>query len=265
MALLFFLVSFGTSVAGGICGIGGGGIIKPVLDFWGIASVAAASFLSGCTVLSMSLYNVGGNLAGRSAGIELRTGTPLALGAAAGGLLGSRLFSWLRSFAPSEGAVGAVQSICLLILVLGTLIYTLKKSSIRPHQVRNPAGCAVIGLGLGAFSSFLGIGGGPFNLVVLHYFFAMETKRAAANSLYIILFSQIANLLSLCLTSSIPEFQPQTLALMVSGGICGGVLGRRLSKQMDNETVDRLFIGLLVVIIGICLYNTGRYLSFAPA
>ena len=127
MALLFFLVSFGTSVAGGICGIGGGGIIKPVLDFWGIASVAAASFLSGCTVLSMSFYNVGGNLAGRSAGIELRTGTPLALGAAAGGLLGSRLFSWLWSFAPSEGAVGAVQSICLLILVLGTLIYTLKK------------------------------------------------------------------------------------------------------------------------------------------
>lgn len=80
MALLFFLVSFGTSVAGGICGIGGGVIIKPVLDFWGVTSVASASFLSGCTVLSMSLYNVGRNLTTHSGGIELRTGTPLALG-----------------------------------------------------------------------------------------------------------------------------------------------------------------------------------------
>ncbi|MEI3183290.1 MAG: sulfite exporter TauE/SafE family protein [Lachnospiraceae bacterium] len=38
-------------------------------------------------------------------------------------------------------------------------------------------------------SSFLGIGGGPINLVVLLYFFSMDTKAAAQNSLYIILFS----------------------------------------------------------------------------
>lgn len=58
-SILFFCVSFFASIAGAICGIGGGVIIKPVLDMLGLASVATISFLSGCTVLSMSCYTVG--------------------------------------------------------------------------------------------------------------------------------------------------------------------------------------------------------------
>ena len=57
--LLFFLVSLFASVAGAICGIGGGVIIKPVLDVLHLETVATISFLSGCTVLSMSCYSVG--------------------------------------------------------------------------------------------------------------------------------------------------------------------------------------------------------------
>ena len=53
MYLLFVLVSFGASIVGAICGIGGGVIIKPTLDAFGVLSVATISFLSGCTVLSI--------------------------------------------------------------------------------------------------------------------------------------------------------------------------------------------------------------------
>ena len=41
-SILFFCVSFFASIAGAICGIGGGVIIKPVLDMLGLASVATA-------------------------------------------------------------------------------------------------------------------------------------------------------------------------------------------------------------------------------
>ena len=54
MSMVAFLVSFLASTAGAICGIGGGVIIKPVLDLFQMASVSTISFLSGCTVLSMS-------------------------------------------------------------------------------------------------------------------------------------------------------------------------------------------------------------------
>ena len=45
--LIFLLVCFFASVIGAICGIGGGVIIKPVLDAFGVMDAAQISFLSG--------------------------------------------------------------------------------------------------------------------------------------------------------------------------------------------------------------------------
>ena len=47
--MLFLIVSFFSSIVGAICGIGGGVIIKPVLDMLGMGSATTISFLSGCT------------------------------------------------------------------------------------------------------------------------------------------------------------------------------------------------------------------------
>ena len=256
---IFFLVSFLASVAGAICGIGGGVVIKPVLDMLGLETVAAISFLSGCTVLSMSCYSVTRSLAKGDSGVDLRTGTPLALGAALGGLAGKQLFELVRSLFADQGMVGAVQAACLGVITLGTLVYTISKSRISTHKVAAAPVCVAIGLALGVMSSFLGIGGGPINLVVLYFFFSMDTKTAAANSLYIILFSQICNLLTTLCTGAVPPFRWPVLALMAAGGIGGGIIGRKLNRQMANQSVERLFIGLMGVIICISLFNTWRY------
>ena len=71
MSILAFLVSFLASTAGAICGIGGGVIIKPTLDLFQMASVSTISFLSGCTVLSMSLYSVGRGLLAHDSTVDL--------------------------------------------------------------------------------------------------------------------------------------------------------------------------------------------------
>ena len=97
-------------------------------------------------------------------------------------------------------------------------------------------------------------------MVVLYYFFSMETKIAASNSLYIILFSQITSLLTTLVTKTVPEFSFVTLAVMVAGGILGELVGRRINKKIDSKAVEKLFMGLMVVIIGISLWNTYRYL-----
>ena len=108
-------------------------------------------------------------------------------------------------------------------------------------------------------SSFLGIGGGPINLVVLYFFFSMDTKTAAANSLYIILFSQLCSLLTTLLTNSVPDFRWTVLVLMAAGGLGGGILGRKLNRKMKGESVERLFIALMVVIICVSVFNAWRY------
>ena len=258
--IIFAAVSFLASVAGAICGIGGGVLIKPLLDTFGVLSVASISFLSGCTVLSMSCYSVVKARMSGSSLVDMKTGTPLAIGAALGGVAGKMMFQYLSGLVENKDQVGAVQAGCLLFITLGTLIYTIRKDKIKTRQVTNAGICIAIGLVLGILSSFLGIGGGPINLVVLFYFFSMDTKTAAQNSLYIILFSQIASLVNTLATGSVPEFAIGLLVIMVGCGILGGAAGRMVNRRMDAGMVNRLFIWLMIAIMRICVYNMIQFM-----
>jgi len=260
MILLFtFLICFASCIVGAICGIGGGVIIKPVLDAVGAMEIAAINFLSGCTVLSMTAYSVLRSRTGGKSRIDMAVGTPLAIGAALGGVAGKQLFDILRAAFQGSG-LHVTQSACLLLITLGTLIYTVNKDRVKTKQVENKGACCLIGLALGLMSAFLGIGGGPINLVVLFYFFSMDTKTAAENSLYIILFSQVASLILSIVTGTVPTFSPLMLGLMVGGGILGGVCGRRINKKIDSAVVDKLFIALMALIILINIFNIVKFL-----
>lgn len=256
---VFLAVSFGASVVGAICGIGGGVLIKPLLDTFGVLSVASISFLSGCTVLAMSCYSVVKTKWSGESLVDMKTGTPLALGAAAGGVAGKMMFQILSHQSPNPDQAGAVQALCLLVITLGTMLYTVRKEKIKTHRVTSLPACVAIGLVLGICSSFLGIGGGPINLVVLFFFFSMDTKTAAQNSLYIILFSQITSLINTLVTGTVPEFGIDLLLLMTAGGILGGAVGRIVNKKIQAETVNKLFIGLMILIMLICVYNIYQF------
>ena len=157
-------------------------------------------------------------------------------------------------------SVSATNLYSARVITLGTLIYTIYKAKIKTYKVENAIVCVLIGVFLGIMSSFLGIGGGPINLVVLFFFFSMSTKIAAENSLYIIFFSQIASLVSTIVSGSVPDFQIGVLILMVAGGIAGGICGRAINKKIDEKTVDKLFIALMVLMIVINIYNIFKFM-----
>ncbi len=260
-SLLYFIVCFAASVAGAICGIGGGVIVKPVLDLFGWDSVSTISFLSGCMVLTMSCYSVGRSMLSGEKAVNAKTITPLAIGASLGGIAGKQLFGMIKAAFEDPERVGGVQAACLTLITLGTLFYTIYKSKIQPRQAHGNVAYVAIGLVLGVMSSFLGIGGGPINIVVLHFFFAMDSKTAAANSLYVIAFSQLTSLLFTLITGTVPDFKLPALVFMVLGGLLGGMLGRRVNKKMDNRAVDKLFIGMMAAIIFISSYNCIKYFA----
>ena len=232
--------------------MGGGVIIKPVLDAVSGMPVATVSFLSGCTVLAMTITSMirsrGGDVK-----VEPRRGTLLAIGAAIGGVAGKELFELVR--AAGGMTVSVAQQVMMIALTLGVLAYTLNRPRITARNVTQPVVCVCIGLVLGLLSAFLGIGGGPINLAVLYYFFSMDTKTAALSSLYVILFSQSASFISTVARGAIPEFEWPVLLVMVVGGILGGNLGRSISKKLSNSDVDQLFFWLLTVITAISCYN----------
>lgn len=118
MTLLFlFLVCLLASTVGGVCGIGGGVVIKPVLDATGIMNVSAASFLSGLTVIAMSMVSVYKNRKTRE--LDPVRSVPIGLGAAVGGVLGKRLFVFVKEASGREQLAAFAQAVLLGVLVLG--------------------------------------------------------------------------------------------------------------------------------------------------
>lgn len=264
MYLLFFIVSLLASTIGALCGVGGGVFMKPALDAVGVLPVNTITFLSGCTVISMSSYNVLSNLKNKQQTINWNLTTFLAIGGAIGGLVGKWLYTELKNTFDNPEIIGGYQAAALFVVVFITLLYTLNKNKIKSLHVTNKLILCLLGLGLGMCSSFLGIGGGPMNLAVLCYFMSMDTKEAAQNSLYIILVSQFASLLLSLVSGNIPqEFYAtnnSTIWILLFGmvicGIGGGIIGKQINKKISNHTVDKLFVILIYVILALSVYNT---------
>lgn len=258
--LLVFLVAFLASLLGPLCGIGGGVIIKPVVDAMAIMPVATVSFLSSVSVLTMSLATLAQNAASKTSTVNVKSMLPLALGSAVGGVAGKVAFNYLgKSVFSDAELVGAVQAVILIVLTVCVFAYTVKRDAVRSLDIQNRAAKAAIGFIAGALWSFLGIGGGPFNLAILTFFFAMETKPAAQASLFIIAFSQTASLIYSLVLGGLPDFAPVALVGMCAAAVLGSVVGRKIARKVSSQAIDRTYLFALVLIICICAYNFARF------
>ena len=113
----------------------------------------------------------------------------------------------------------------------------------------------VAGLILGVLAAFLGIGGGPLNMLALTGFYGMLHKEGALYSLFIIIFSQTAGIVTALVTGSGTMPQLSMLVTACAAGILGGVIGRRFAARMSNTAVRRLYNAALVFILAICAVN----------
>lgn len=233
VSVLAFLICILASGIGAVVGAGVGVIIKPVMDMIGLMPVSTVSFCSGCTVLCMSCVSL---LRNRRDGVQLRlkTSTALAVGTVLGGMLGKWLFEQVRSNFGNERVLGAVQAIFLTLITFAVFLYVCNKEKLPSKQTKSPIVAIVIGVCLGVISSFLRIGDGTSNVAVL-FFFSMEAKEAAKNSLYIIIFSQVSSIVSSIVPHSVPTFTWPTLLCMIVGGVSGSLIGAEISKRIDNK------------------------------
>lgn len=259
--LICYGITFFACIIGTLCGMGGGIIIKPVLDATGVMSVATITFLSGCTVIFMSCWSVGKNILKKESVLDLRNTSFLALGAAVGGLIGKQLYVMVASLFADQNTAGGVQACLLFAATFATLLYTIKKGRFHSKEIHSPLIGILIGLLLGIFGSFLGIGGGPFNVAVLCYFFSMPTKKATQNSLLIVLLSQLTSTLKTAVFDGIPSLEPSILVGMILLGILGSEVGRRIHKRINNQQATFLLECAMVLIMCINLYNIIKFFA----
>lgn len=250
----YLIVALGASIIGAISGIGGGVIIKPLLDLTSSYDVSTISLLSSFTVFAMAISAVVKHIHYKT---KFNKGVAifLAIGAMTGGLIGDTLLSKVIELSNNPTMVKQVQNILLLILLVLVLIYMNMFKDKLKFNVKNRLVMIIVGIFLGVISTFVGIGGGPINIVALTLLFSMDTKNAAVNSLILILFSQGSKILNVTINQGFGSYDLSMLVYMIPAGIVGGILGSKFNKQLSNKNITMIFNAVLVFIIVMNLFN----------
>ncbi|MBS5939850.1 sulfite exporter TauE/SafE family protein [Clostridium sartagoforme] len=251
--IAYFLIALGATILGAMAGLGGGVIIKPLLDFLGDYSLSTIGVLSSFTVFSMAVVSIIKQIRYKVK-IEVRKTVFIGIGSIIGGVLGDKVINLILKVV-SESLVTIIQNSILAILLIFIYIYMNNKEKYKSYKVNNSIACILIGLLLGSIASFLSIGGGPINVCVLALFFSMDTKEAAVNSIITILFSQGSKLITIITTQGLSGFDLTMLPYMIIGGIVGGMIGSKLNKKFNSAAILKVFNIVVLALILLNVYN----------
>lgn len=88
----------------------------------------------------------------------------------------------------------------------------------------------------------------------------MNAHTAARNSIYIIVFSQLASIIAALFTGRVPDISGLNLICMAAGGMLGAVIGNVFSRRLKDNGVETALKALLTIMLCIDLYNTAVFL-----
>ncbi|MDI9496200.1 MAG: sulfite exporter TauE/SafE family protein [Bacillota bacterium] len=253
ISILYFLITLFATTLGSTSGMGGGVIIKPVLDAFGHYDIETISVLSSVSVFLMCLISVSKKIrAGND--IKLDVAVPLSVGAVGGGYCGNYIFETALAN-QNANIVKIIQNSLLGLMLAVIFIYMLNKDKIKSLNLKSKFWPISIGFSLGMISSFLGIGGGPVNVAAFVFLFGYSAKTASSASLITILFSQISKLLSVLLGTGFGAYDLTILPYMLIGAATGGFLGSQISRRLSEKNVVLFFNITQILIFLICMFN----------
>ncbi len=248
------MIAIGATTIGATTGVGGGVIIKPMLDILGHYDSLTISTLSGFTVMSMALSSIIRKMVAHSK-IDIHIVIPLALGSILGGVIGQKTLWLILSLIENKNHIVVIQNALLAVIIIVILIYTINRAKIKSYYLDGVWISAAVGMVLGIMSSFLAIGGGPINVVVFIYLFSYDIKKATQSSIITILFAQIANVFSIGMLHGFDKQDLSMLPVMIIGAISGGLIGSKLVGCVSERGVGIAFNILQMVVFCICILN----------
>lgn len=257
--IIYFAVGLVATIFGALAGLGGGVIIKPVLDLLGDYDVGTISILSAATVFSMTVVSL---IHSRhiDENINIKHSFTLAIGSFVGGIVGKSLFHYIVSLIDLSEIVTVIQAVILGGLMVLIYIFVKYRHKMIIYQVENIIVIFIIGLILGIIAAFLGIGGGPFNVAILFLLFSMNAKESALNSIFIIFFSQLSALLLTAFTTGFADYDLSMLWFMILGGVLGSYIGSKIFSKITDAVVAKIFTFGIILIIFINIFNIVHYL-----
>ena len=268
MAVALIVIILFATLIGSICGMGGGVIIKPLLDAITNLSTFQISLISGSCVLAMSIASLIKHYISKTP-VDVKLAIFLSIGSIGGGFLGDFIFGLVEDMAiksygdNAQSLIKIIQNSVLLLLMILVLVYMLfiKKKGIHAN-VKNPIITTLVGLLLGTLSVFLDIGGGPINVCVFVLVFGMNLKLASVSSIITIFFAQITKFIKWSISGSFvknPIFTADlpiyTFILLVVFAVVGGLVGAIINKKFSEKFVNVVYCSAIGFVSLLAIYN----------
>ena len=274
MNINIFLIVFIGMIVGalsGLCGVGGGFLMTPLLIFLGIPPVVAV----GSEAPHVLASSVSGVIAHwRKKNVDFKMGFFLLSGGIIGSTLGVNLFRLLKTY----GQIDIVIQFLFLIFLgfIGiSMAFESAKTTIKNYQTTSAIRTKLhqhswihglpfklrfhrsklyisaippilIGFFVGVLSAMMGVGGGFIMIPAMVYILGMSTNVVVGTSLFQIIF----------VTANSTFFQSylnQTVdivlsALMILGGVIGAQIGVRIGSKLKAEYL-RGILAILVLLV----------------
>jgi hypothetical protein len=233
-------------------GLGGGVIIRPILDAIGHHNVLNIAFLSSSAVIVMAIVSTMKKVKDGTK-IDVSIAAFISVGAMIGGVIGNMILEYLVYTFDAEANAQIIQTIATIITLI-LAIYFTNRNDLR-YKLKAKAFYPVIGIGLGALAVFLGIGGGPINVPIFMILFSLPVKYATAYSIVIIFFAHSARMVTMGFTEGFLYFDLQYLLFIIPAAIIGGMIGAIISRKISDEAVKKSFLVTMVALIIMNVYN----------
>lgn len=251
--IIYAVVIFVATLLGSFVGLGGGVIIKPVLDVINVHTLMEISFFSSCGVFAMSLTSTTRYIV-KKVPIKPSIVLLIASGSICGGILGNYLFNLALSTTDKTDTVRGIQSAILCAFLICVIIFV--SGNFKTYQIKNPLVILLSGLILGTTAAFLGIGGGPINVAFLTLLFSFSMKDSAVYSVAIIFFSQLSNIITTYINTGFEGFDLKMLLVVIPFAVIGGLLGSKLNRKCNENVIKITFIIAVSLVAILSLYNS---------
>lgn len=248
MEIIYFFVALLATIGGAVAGIGGGVIIKPVLDTLGHYDLTTIGILSSFTVLSMAIVSIIKQL--RQGFVVKKSLLILAIGSLLGGAIGKGLFSIFINSMDSD-----IAKIIQSLMLAGLMFFVLFRDRLPKWHIKNIVLTLIIGVLLGTIASFLGIGGGPINIAILIMLLGMDSRAAAIGSIFIILISQTCKLFLIWMDTGFAVYDITMLWFMIPAGVMGGLIGSKLNHRLSIQNINVIFNAVIIFVIALNMVN----------
>lgn len=253
MIIIYLIVAFLATTIGSMTGMGGGVIIKPVMDLISDYPVETVGIISSITVFSMAVVSAV-KYALKGQRMKLRIILPVAVGSAVGGMVGQLGIELLDGIWNIQ-LVKMIQNILLVIVLVIVFLYMKYKPRYRGPDSDNLIISTLLGFSLGMLSSFIGIGGGPINVVAFTYLYGVDIKKASIASLVSIVFSQFTKLTQVGLTMGFAQYDLSIVPYMVIMAIIGAQVGSVLTRRLTGNMVETAFVWTQFAIMAMAVMN----------